>query len=85
MFEFRNTALTVFAVLIANPQGIHSLPKSAPTEGRRNAMKSLKQEALAVLGLVISPDVGLVISVALLVMIFVAAAMIGLSDSQRGL
>jgi hypothetical protein len=25
MFEFRNTALTVFAVLIANPQRIHSL------------------------------------------------------------
>lgn len=38
-------------------------------------MTSLKKEALAVLGLVISPDVGLVISVALLVMIFVAAAM----------
>ena len=38
-------------------------------------MKSLKKEALAVLGLVISPDVGLVISVALLVMIFIAAAM----------
>jgi hypothetical protein len=38
-------------------------------------MKSLKKEALAVLGLVISPDVGLVISAALLVMIFIAAAM----------
>ena len=49
-------------------------------------MKSLKKEALAVLGLVISPDVGLVISVALLVMIFIAAAMNEpKSDSQRGL
>jgi hypothetical protein len=49
-------------------------------------MKSLKQEALAVLGLVISPDVGLVISGALLVMIFIAAAMNRpRSDSQRGL
>ncbi|MET0214367.1 MAG: hypothetical protein ABW292_15255 [Vicinamibacterales bacterium] len=38
-------------------------------------MKPLKKEALAVLGLVISPDVGLVISVALLAMIFIAAAM----------
>jgi hypothetical protein len=32
-------------------------------------MKPLKKEALAVLGLVISPDVGLVISLALLVTI----------------
>jgi hypothetical protein len=38
-------------------------------------MKALKKEALAVLGLVISPDVGLVISGALLLMIFIAAAM----------
>ena len=49
-------------------------------------MKSLKKEALAVLGLVVSPDVGLMISVALLVMIFIAAATNGRrSDSQRGL
>jgi hypothetical protein len=49
-------------------------------------MKSLKKDALAVLVLAVSPDLGLVISVALLVMIFIAAAMNGpKSDSQRGL
>jgi uncharacterized membrane protein len=40
-------------------------------------MKSLKKNALAVLALAVSPDVGLMISVALLVMIFIAAAVNG--------
>jgi hypothetical protein len=46
-------------------------------------MTSLRKEGLAVLGLVISPDVGLMISVALLAMIVIAAAMKSIDQEVR--
>ena len=84
MFDFRNTALTVFAVSIANPQGIHSLPKRANRRPERDEVAQERRARRSGFGYLL-PDVGLVISLALLVMIFIGAAMNRpKSDSQRG-